>query len=284
MSAELPDGGRWSPGPAWLFCPADRPDRYEKAALSADVVILDLEDAVAPTRKALAREALRAAVRAGQLNWAETVIRINAAGTPDHIGDLALIHEVAAPRVMLAKAEMASDVAAIDADVIALVESARGLEAVSELADAENTIGLMWGADDLIGSLGGTISRDPAGAYWDVVRSARSRILVAAKARDLLALDAVYMSIPDLDGLEHESREAVAVGFDAKVAIHPCQLEPIRGAYRPSNAEVEAARRLLSVDVDQRGVTTVDGAMVDGPLYRQAEAILRRAVAGGPTL
>src|SRR4051794_2506416 len=99
----------WRPGPAWLFCPADRPDRWDKALERADVVIVDLEDAVAPERKAAAREA----VAQGALDPERTVLRINAAGTPDHAADVALLARIDVPRVMLAKSEQPETVAAL---------------------------------------------------------------------------------------------------------------------------------------------------------------------------
>jgi citrate lyase subunit beta / citryl-CoA lyase len=261
----------WHPGPAWLFCPADRPERWTKALDAADVVIIDLEDAVAPQRKAAAREAVRTA----QLPSDRVVLRINAAGTPDHDEDLALLADISLRRVMLAKAEAPTTVAALaDAEVLVLIESPIGLERIGEIVEIPNVIGVMWGADDLVAGLGGTASRRDDGSYRDVARYARSRTLVAAKAHGLLALDAVHMDIPDLDGLRAECEDAVAVGFDATVAIHPHQVPVIRDAYLPDPERVRWARRLLAVVGDDRGVTTFEGRMVDGPIFRQAERIV----------
>lgn len=262
----------WTPGPAWLFCPADRPDRWDKALARADVVIIDLEDAVAPGRKAAARDALRQA----RPDPDRTVVRINAAGTPDHEDDLALLAAVACPRVMLAKAEDPRAVAALAGhEVVVLLESPLGVERAGELAAVPNVIGAMWGADDLVAGLGGTASRRDDGTYRDVARYARSRTLVAAKAHGKLAIDAVHMDIPDVDGLRAECEDAVAVGFDATVAIHPGQVPVIRDAYTPAADRLDWARRLLDAAGDDRGVTTFEGRMVDGPIFRQAERILR---------
>ncbi|WP_029432298.1 CoA ester lyase [Blastococcus sp. URHD0036] len=264
----------WRPGPAWLFCPADRPDRWAKAAAVADVVIVDLEDAVAPAGKAAARDA----VRAGGFDPERTVLRINAAGTPDHDADLALLAGTPLRRVMLAKAEDPAALAALDAfEVLALVESPLGVERVGELAAVAHVVGVMWGADDLVAGLGGLSSRHADGRYRDVARHARSRALVAAKAHGRLAIDAVHMDIADVEGLRAECEDAVAVGFDATVAIHPSQVEVIRGAYRPDDERVAWAGRLLEAVGDDRGVTTFEGRMVDGPIFRQAERVLRLA-------
>jgi citrate lyase subunit beta / citryl-CoA lyase len=269
----------WQPGPAWLFCPADRPDRYPKALMAADVVILDLEDAVAPDRKESAREALRQLARAGSLDADRTVVRVNAAASSEHAADVRLTRELAISRVMLAKAERPQDLGSLECGVIPLVETARGVELAASLSEPPNVLGLMWGADDLVAGMGGTGSRHAGGSYRDAARFARVRVLIAAKACGRLALDAVHMDIGDVEGLTAECEDAVAVGFDATVAIHPSQLPVIRSAYRPSAEQVGWARRLLTRVADDRSVTTFEGQMVDGPIFKQAERLLRLASA-----
>jgi citrate lyase subunit beta/citryl-CoA lyase len=271
----------WKPGPAWLFCPADRPDRYAKALERSDVVILDLEDAVAPDRKRHARDSLSSLAAKGLLDVGRTVVRVNDAASIEHAADLTTVARIGVEKVMLAKAERPQDIQAIEAHVIPLVETPRGLEHVGSLAAPDNVVGLMWGADDLVAGLGGTSSRHVDGTYRDIARFARSRTLVAAKAAGRLALDGVHMDIPDLDGLRSECADAVAVGFDATVAIHPSQVSIIRECYLPDSDQVEWARRLLAHvgSGASRGVTTFEGRMVDGPVYRQAERVLARATA-----
>jgi citrate lyase subunit beta/citryl-CoA lyase len=265
----------WNPGPAWLFCPADRPERYPKALTAADVVILDLEDAVAPQGKAKARDALRELARTGVMDGERTVVRVNRAGTSAHADDIELTMELGLDRVMVAKCEDQRPLAALPHQVIALLETPRGIDQASRLAALPNVVGVMWGADDLVAGLGGTASRRPDGGYRDVVRYARSRSLVAAKAHGKLALDAVHMDIDDLDGLAEECDDAVAVGFDATVAIHPQQIATIRASYTPTADQVTWARGLLAHVGSARGVTTYEGQMVDGPIYAQAERLLR---------
>ena len=272
--------GEWTPGPAWLFCPADRPDRYRKALAAADVVVLDLEDAVAPAGKDAAREALRS-LADGVLDLERTVVRVNAAGTADHARDLAVTKDIGVRRVMLAKAEQAADVTSLAHEVVVLLETPAGIQHAGALAAADNVVAVMWGADDLVAGLGGTASRHADGRYRDVARYARSRALVAAKASGRLALDGVHMDIGDVDGLAGECEDAVAVGFDATVAIHPSQLAVIRAAYTPATEHVDWARRLLGHVGDDRSVTTFEGRMVDGPIYQQAERVLRLAEATG---
>lgn len=267
----------WNPGPAWLFCPADRPDRYLKGLDRSDVVILDLEDAVAVDQKQSARGALLDLARSSELDVDRTVVRVNAAGTAEHEADLEAVAGAGIRRVMLAKAEHPHDIIAIDAQVVALVETPRGVEWSGALAEAPNVIGVMWGADDLVAGLGGTSSRHSGGGLRDVARYARSRTLIAAKSCGRLALDAVHMDIPDVEGLRAACLDAAAVGFDATVAIHPSQVPVIRSSYAPAETEVDWARRLLAaVDVES-GVGTFEGRMVDGPVFRQAERVLTRA-------
>lgn len=269
----------WAPGPAWLFCPANRPDRYGKALAIADVVIVDLEDAVAVDAKPAAREALRGLVDSPAWRAERTVVRINAVTTRDHGEDLRLVRDLALPRVMLSKAEHPDDVATIACQVIPLVETPRGVEWAGRLAEPDNVIAMMWGADDLAAACGGTQSRKPDGTYRDVARFARSRTLMAAKACGRWALDGVHMDIGDESGLRAECEDAVAVGFDGTVAIHPSQVPVIRGSYTPAPEQVRRAERLLAAVGDQRGVATFEGRMVDGPVLRQAERILQLAAA-----
>ncbi|NMN96355.1 aldolase/citrate lyase family protein [Antrihabitans stalactiti] len=265
----------WTPpGPAWLFCPADRPERFSKAAAAADVVILDLEDGVAATDK----DAARRNIVEHPLDPERTVVRVNAMGTPAHADDLAALLETKYPRVMLAKCESAEQVRSLaPRDVIALIESPRGALAVNEITHAANCVGVMWGAEDLVAGLGGNSSRGDDGLYRHVAQHVRSTSLLAAKANDRFALDSVYIDIKDLDGLRTESLDAVAVGFDAKVAIHPTQVDVIRQAYAPSDSEADWARRVLQAAETERGVFAFEGKMVDAPVLRHAEQIVRRA-------
>lgn len=261
-------------GPGWLFCPADRPERFAKAAAAADVVILDLEDGVA----AADRPAARIALRDNPLDPACTVVRINAAGTDDHPLDLEALADTPYTTVMLAKTESAAQVQALTShDVIALLETPRGALFAAEIAAAERTTGLMWGAEDLVATLGGSSSRFGDGSYRDVARHVRSQALLAASTFGRFALDAVHLDIRDLEGLEAEAIDGAAIGFHATVAIHPSQVAVVRKAYRPSDERLDWARRVLVAAKTERGVFAFEGQMVDSPVLRHAEAALRRA-------
>jgi citrate lyase subunit beta / citryl-CoA lyase len=258
------------PGPGWLFCPADRPERFAKAAAAADIVILDLEDGVAATDRPAARDALRST----PLDPARTVVRINPVTTPDHALDLQALGSTGYTTVMLAKTETAQQVSSLaPLDVVVLVETPLGALAVVETARVENTCAVMWGAEDLFAATGGTANRWPDGHYRDVALHVRSQTLLAAKAYGKLALDSVYLDIRDLDGLRAEADDAVAVGFDAKVAIHPTQVAMIRAAYAPTEKQADWARRVLEEARSQRGVFQFEGQMVDMPVLRRAQRI-----------
>jgi len=258
-------------GPALLFCPADRPDRFAKALERADAVILDLEDAVAPADRAAARAAL-----AGHpLDPERVIVRVNAATTPDFSADLAAVMATRYRTIMVAKADAAMPPLS-DFDVIALCETAAGVVDAPELARRPEVCALMWGAEDLIASLGGTSSRDASGGYRDAPRYARSAVLLAAGAAGIAAIDTVHLDITDLDGLNAEAEDAAASGFAATACIHPSHVAVIRAAYRPTGAQIAAAQEVLAAAANHDGVFQLNGQMVDGPVLRHAEAVLRR--------
>jgi citrate lyase subunit beta/citryl-CoA lyase len=269
------------PGPAILFCPADRPDRYAKAAAAADAVIIDLEDAVAPADKEAAREH----VAASALDAETTIVRVNPVGTVDHDLDLAALDGGRYRTLMLAKVEAAGQLDHLHEAgyrVIALCETAAGVEAAAEIARHPAVVSLMWGAEDLVASMAGRSSRfsdgPHHGRYRDVARYARSRVLIAANAAGKGAVDSVFLEIPDVEGLRVEAEDAAASGFAATACIHPSQVTVIREAYAPGEEELEWARAVLLEAQVQPGVFRFRGRMVDEPVLRQA----RRIVGGVP--
>ncbi|MEE9097052.1 HpcH/HpaI aldolase/citrate lyase family protein [Pseudarthrobacter phenanthrenivorans] len=270
-------------GPALLFCPADRPERYQKAAARADAVILDLEDAVAPADKQRARGAILAQLGTTgvepELEPSCTIVRVNPAGTEEFEKDLHCLSHTPYRTVMLAKAESAEQLKALEGyQVIALCETALGVLNAPAIAAAPNVVGLMWGAEDLLASLGGTSSRKDDGGYRAVALHARSAVLLAARAHGKEAVDAVYTNIPDLDGLAAEAADAVATGFSSKACIHPSQAGVVRQAYAPSEEEVAAATALLDAAASAgSGVFKYQGKMIDGPILKHAQEIVRRA-------
>ena len=256
-----------------LYVPADRPERVAKAfTLGADVVIVDLEDAVAPSAKAPARAALAELLAARGEQRVQ--VRVNALETPYAADDLALIATLDADiEVRLPKVESPQTLAAVynvlgPRPVHVLIESAIGVERAFDLAaygDPVASIGL--GEADLSSALG--ISDDRALAW------ARGRIIVAAAAAGLTApAQSPYMNVRDLSGLAESCRSGRAAGFVGRGAIHPSQLEPIRAAYRPSEGDVRNARATLA-RVDEGGVDVLDdGSFVDPAMVGAARRVV----------
>lgn len=260
-------------GPAILFCPADRPDRYAKALERADAVIIDLEDAVAPGNRVAARAALIEHPQDPQ----RTMVRVNPVGSTDFAADMAALGSTHYRTLMLAKTESAADVAALgEYAVVALCETALGVLNAAQIAAAPNVVALMWGAEDLIASLGGSSSRTGSGSYRDVALHARSQVLLAARAHSKVAIDSVYLDIADHAGLIAESLDAQASGFGAKASIHPGQMPVIREGFAPTAEQVERAERILEAASRNGGVFAFEGQMVDEPLLRHARMIRAR--------
>lgn len=206
------------------------------------------------------------------------MIRINAGDSPEQKLDLEALARTEYTCVMLPKCESAQQVSALaPLEVVLIVETPLGALKVDETAAVANTVGVMWGAEDLFGFLGGTANRFPDDSYRDVAEYVRSRSLLAAKAYGKLALDSVYIDIKNLDGLRVEVEDSVAVGFDIKVAIHPSQIAVIREGYAPSAEQVEWARHVLAAAEEQRGAFAFEGIMVDAPVLRRAERIVQLA-------
>jgi citrate lyase subunit beta/citryl-CoA lyase len=262
----------WMPvGPALLFCPADRPDRYRKAAAAADMVILDLEDGVSPPDRPGARAALITTL----LDPQRTIVRVNPVGTEEFSLDVAALAETPYSTVMLAKTESVDDVNALGPrHVIALCETARGVLESANIAAAASTVALMWGAEDLVASLGGRSSRTESGDYRAIATHARSQVLLAARAHDRGAIDAIHLDIADVEGLRMEAEDAAASGFCATACIHPTQVEMVRAAYRPTDDEIAWASGVSKAAAGERGVFVYQGRMIDAPLLRHAQQIL----------
>ena len=267
-------------GPAIMFVPADRPDRYAKAAERADAVIIDLEDAVLPADRPAARQALVET----PLDPTRTIVRVNPVGTEDFAEDLEALTRTEYTTVMLAKAESAQQLDSLHGyRVIALCETALGVREAADIAQTEPVVALMWGAEDLIASLGGLSSRFPqehdrAGQYRDVARAARAQILLAAGAAGKAAVDAVHLDLADHEGLAAEAEDAVASGFSATACLHPAQVPVIRQAYRPSSGQVDWATRVLEAAASQGavGAFSLDGRMVDEVVLQQARTVMLR--------
>lgn len=280
-----------------LFVPGDSEKKLAKGVESgADAIIADLEDSVAADRKPEARritlEYLKA--RSGkQLRF----VRINPLSTPYAIDDLAAIVAGAPDGIVLPKCASADDLRAVDHYLLAL-EAREGLKPggirilpiVTEVAGAMFTLGgyagvtsrlcgMMWGCEDLAADVGATVNRNPDKTYLPPFELARSLCLYAAAAAGVAAIDTVFTDFRDMAGLERESQAAERVGFTAKAAIHPAQIEIINRTFTPDAQAVAWARKVVAAFAVSPGVGVVgiDGKMLDRPHLRAAERVLARA-------
>jgi citrate lyase subunit beta / citryl-CoA lyase len=251
----------------FLFVPGHRPDRFDKAvAAGPDVVILDLEDAVAPADKGGARRNADVWLARG----GQAVVRINAAGTPWFDDDLELVTAHGCP-VMLPKAEDA-DVPQRLADVCAvipLIETASGVERALDVCCAPGVVRAAFGSVDLATELGVRHDDRLALGY------ARSRLVVACAAAGIAApVDGVTTTLADSDALAEDLRHARRLGFGGKLCIHPRQLDAARAGFAPTEEELRWARRVIDTG---DAVSVVDGAMVDKPVLERARRLLDTA-------
>ncbi|USZ68245.1 CoA ester lyase [Halorussus salilacus] len=280
-----------------MFTPGDRPEMMRKApSAGADVIVFDLEDAVAPGRKDEAREAVGEVLADPEFSPdAEVCVRVNPAGIDADddvrgiLGDRSERDDLTLDAVMLPKTETAGDVETLarllderdcSVPVLALVETAAGILAAEEIARVPETDALAFGAEDLAADIGAT--RTPEGTE---VLHAREHVVLAASAAGVDAIDTVYTDIEDTDGLADDTEFAVGLGYDGKLAIHPAQVPVVNEAFTPDPDRVEWAERVLAAkreaDEEGRGVFRVDGEMIDAPLVAQAERVLEYARAAG---
>ena len=207
-----------------LFVPGDRPDRFAKAVASgADALILDLEDAVAPDRKAEARKAIADALPGATV---PTLVRVNPLDSAFHTDDIAAIAGLPMAGVLLPKAEGAADVLRLakalpGVQILPIAtETAKAMFALSSYAEvAEHLIGLTWGAEDLPAAIGATTSRDQDGGFTAPYQLARSLTLFAAHAAGVAAIETVSPDFRDLQRLEIYARAGFRDGFSGMMAI-----------------------------------------------------------------
>lgn len=284
-----------------LFVSAEKPERFSKAInVGADMVCIDLEDAVHPDNKQAARDAVVQFLNASDRPATDVIVcvRINAISTLDGLRDLVLMADSGCQldAVMLPKVNSSSEIrlaqswlAQTCSRVVALIESPTGIEQAYSIADgaATNTqpslAALILGGVDLSAELGASLS-------WDGLFSARARLVNAAKAAGVQAWDVPCLDIHDADALIEETRAVRAMGFDCKLAIHPLQVAPIHEAFKPSADELEWARGVVTAgeqaghgqnSTQAAGAFLFKGKMIDEPVLRHAQQMLAQAARGG---
>lgn len=262
--------------PTWLFCPADRPDRYGRAIDTAGVAIIDLEDAVPQTSKSRARDALVAAMPS--LDPSRVIVRINPPSTPEGAADLTVLRETGLRTVMLpmvCSEEQVTDLE--DLEVVALCETASGILAAPKIARADNCVAITWGVEDLALDLSSE-PRDESGQFHAATSFARSAVRYAAAAADIPAYDTIWTDLLELRGLASESRDASAQGYAGKLVIHPRQVAPVSEAFRPTEAQVERAQQVIDATAQAaEGVVAIEGKVVDRPVIERSRRVIERA-------
>jgi (S)-citramalyl-CoA lyase len=266
---------------SWLFTPATKADRFSRAAeVGADVLIIDLEDAVALSDKQKARTAALQYLEESVGNRLPCALRINAVVTQAGIDDLhSLLESSAQPDyIILPKCDSTGFVSMVrllldqtqkKTQTIALIESVTGVESLHGIVTSDiKPAALLFGAADMAADL--EAKRD-----WEALSFVRSRIIQGAALTRVAVIDSPYFDIDDLDGLKRETRAAKNLGFHGKSAIHPKQIPIINEIFTPSAEEVAKARQILQVN--QQGVGSVDHQMVDEAVARKARLVLERA-------
>ena len=262
-----------------LYMPGANARALDKArSLPADVLILDLEDAVAPDAKEEARRLVAQALGQGGYGSREVVVRVNGAGTPWHEDDLAMVRGAHPDAVLLPKVERARDVEFVDAAGLplwAMVETPACILNIAEVASASLAT-MVVGINDLAKEL-----RAPLSPGREAFRTALHMTVMAARANGLCALDGVWNDIGDEAGLAAEGADGAALGFDGKTLIHPSQIEPANRAFSPSEEEVAHARAVIAAFAEQphAGVLKVNGKMTERLHLAEAKRIAALAEA-----
>lgn len=261
-----------------LFLPASNARAIAKArTLSCDMVILDLEDAVADDAKEAARANAIAALAEG-FGSRIAAVRINVEGTPWHGAEMVALKGSAADYVVLPKVEHPKQVRDVfsvaQKPVIAMIESARGVLAAADIAATEGCAALFMGNNDLRKDL-----NIPASAGREGLAFAMQSVVLAARAAGLAVFDGVYNRLDDAPGLADECRDGHALGFDGKTLIHPNQIAVANDAFGPDAQALDEARRLIAAATG--GAERFEGAMIETMHVEQARALIARAHAVG---
>ncbi len=266
---------------SWLFTPGTRPERFAKAAqVGADVLIMDLEDSVAPGDKKQARKNAFARFSDTTPEKVQLALRINSLVTRAGLDDMTDLLDSSVDPVFLVlpKVELAADLVSVDrlltasgkqCELIALIETARAVVSLQAIVTATPRLrGLMLGAADLAADLGSATN-------WEALAYSRGALIAAASISSLVTIDSPFFDIHDEAGLCGETDRAVSLGFQAKGAIHPKQVAVINKALTPNDKDVSQARQILKKN--ESGVGVLDGQMIDQAVARKAYRTLAAA-------
>ncbi len=270
-----------------LYVPGNAPSMLRDAHIyGPDSLMFDLEDAVSPREKDAARHLVFRALKDYDYEGVERVVRINGLDTPHGLEDIAAVVAGGVDAVRLPKTDGPEDIAEVERAVeaaekrfkrepgsvklIAAIETARGILAVKEIASASpRLIAIAIGAEDFVTDMHTSRSADGV-----ELLTARSLLVMAARAAGIMALDTVYSSLGDEEGFIRELRLAKQLGFDGKSVIHPSQIALTHAVFMPSADELAKARRIVAAAAEAEakgsGVVALDGKMIDKPIVERA--------------
>lgn len=282
---------------SWLFAPGDSERKMQKAALgAADVVIFDLEDAVAESGKARARAMVSSFLSSQPEARSRLWIRINPLQGPHALADLAAVIPGRPAGIMLPKARGRGDVERLDNYLSALevasgveqgstrvsalvTETAEGMFTTGTYAGAPRLVAMSWGAEDLADALGASENREADGSYALTYELARSFCLLGAAAAGVSAIETIHGDFRDDAGLRARAERVRRAGFSGMLAIHPNQVPIINEAFTPRAEELARAREIVELFAasPDAGTVALRGEMLDRPHLARARALLERA-------
>ena len=262
-----------APPRSLLYVPGSNARALEKAqGLAADLLIIDLEDAVPADRKIEAREAMRRAVEAGYPGK-RIAVRVNATGSWEQEADITALYGLALDAVVLPKVDAVADldpVRALGVPILAMIETPVAIYAARDIAADPAVVGLIAGLNDLAHEL-----KLPDGMDRSAMSVAIQTIVLAARAAGVWAFDGVYNALDDAAGFAAEAAEARRLGFDGKTLIHPSQVDPCNAAFAPSAREIAEAEALIAAATG--GAQRLEGRMIEDIHVAAARALLERA-------
>lgn len=282
-----------------LFVPASSERFFAKAQDSqADTLIFDLEDAVAPDRKARARETLKEVLSDSGFSRFERTVRINALETPYFLDDVLAMVEAGADGLVVPKTHSVEGIRFV-AQLVSLAEARAGrapgsvvlLPLIEQPEAIGNAFGLAAATPRLAGMAFGhgdfslSMGIKAAPSTEGIVFHARCQVVTAAKAAGIVPIDNVYLDIKDIEGLRAETQQGKQLGYEGKACIHPSQVEPVNAVYTPTAEEVTYARELVAAFeqavAEGNGAVTFHGRMIDGPIANSERIVLERARKAG---
>ncbi len=273
---------QFRPRRSCLYMPGANARALEKAkTLPADVVIFDLEDSVAPSVKAEARELVAEAVRAGGYGLREVIVRINGLDTEWSADDLKMVKAVATDGVLIPKISHAKDIdraADVGVPIWAMIETPLAILNIAEIAAAPDLAAMVMGANDLAKDMQAKL-RSGRAAFV----TALSMTVMAARAHGKIVIDGVFNTLSDDAGLASECEQGREFGFDGKTVIHPDQLDASNRIFAPSRSALEDAEATIAAFADpanaDKGVLEIDGVMVERLHLAEAERLVGLAEA-----